>query len=86
MSSPTPKTVLIVGSGVFGLSTAYTLTQLPSFSNSQITVVDRCPFPAPDGSSIDTSRIIRAGKHFPSFPFLLGRTTNTIAVQLNSEA
>lgn len=55
-----PKSILIVGSGVFGLATALALTQRPSFSSSTITVLDRSPFPSPDGSSIDTSRIIRA--------------------------
>lgn len=55
-----PSSVLIVGSGVFGLSTAYSLTQHPSFTSTQITLIDRLPFPAADGSSIDTSRIVRA--------------------------
>ena len=60
---PTPQTILIVGSGVFGLSTAYALALRPSFSNTKITVLDRSPFPSPDGSSIDTSRIIRPDYH-----------------------
>lgn len=58
--SSTPSSILILGSGVFGLSTAYSLTQDPLFKDTKITLIDRSTFPAPDGSSIDTSRIIRA--------------------------
>ncbi|KAF2133141.1 FAD dependent oxidoreductase [Dothidotthia symphoricarpi CBS 119687] len=54
-----PSSVLIVGSGAFGLSTAWALCRDPQFKNTAITVVDRQTFPTPDGSSIDTSRIIR---------------------------
>lgn len=57
---PTPKSVLILGHGVFGLSTAHALSVRPSFANTAITLLDRSPFPSPDGSSIDSSRIIRA--------------------------
>jgi sarcosine oxidase / L-pipecolate oxidase len=55
-----PPSILIIGSGVFGLSTALSLSRRPSFTSSTITLLDRSPFPSPDGSSIDTSRIIRA--------------------------
>ncbi|KXT01282.1 hypothetical protein AC579_1303 [Pseudocercospora musae] len=55
-----PKDILIVGSGVFGLGTAYALAQRPEFKHTRITVLERVDFPAQDGSSIDTSRIIRA--------------------------
>jgi sarcosine oxidase/L-pipecolate oxidase len=54
-----PKSILIIGSGVFGLSTAYSLTQCPKFANTTITLVDKSVFPAPDGASIDSSRIVR---------------------------
>ncbi|KAF2007026.1 FAD dependent oxidoreductase [Amniculicola lignicola CBS 123094] len=54
-----PSSILIVGSGVFGLSTAWSLCKNPLFENTSITLVDRQPFPCPDGSSIDTSRIVR---------------------------
>lgn len=57
---PIPSSVLIVGSGVFGLSTAYSLATNPLFANTSITLLDRLPFPCPDASSIDTSRIVRA--------------------------
>lgn len=54
-----PSKILIVGSGVFGLSTAYALCRNLRFKSTEITLIDRCPFPAPDSASIDTSRIIR---------------------------
>lgn len=62
-----PSSVLIVGSGVFGLGTAYGLALRPEFKNTKITVLERVPFPAPDGSSIDSSRIIRAD--YASLPY-----------------
>lgn len=51
-----PSSILIVGSGVFGLTTALSLARSPYYAKSSITVVDRSEFPAEDGSSIDTSR------------------------------
>jgi sarcosine oxidase/L-pipecolate oxidase len=48
--------ILIVGAGVFGLSTA---AELSSRGYKNITVIDRYPPPVPDGSSVDISRIIR---------------------------
>jgi sarcosine oxidase/L-pipecolate oxidase len=63
----TPKHILILGSGVFGLSTAFALTKRPIFSNTKITVLDKSPFPAPDGSSIDTSRIVRPDYKDPAY-------------------
>ena len=67
---PPPSSILIVGSGVFGLSTAYSLSQNPLYANTTITLVDRSPFPAPDGSSIDSSRIIRADYSDPAYAVL----------------
>ncbi|KAH8194302.1 hypothetical protein TruAng_011525 [Truncatella angustata] len=64
-----PSSILIIGSGVFGLSTAYDLTKRPAWSETQITVLDRAhpneagarpAFPSKDSSSIDSSRIVRA--------------------------
>ncbi|KAG4418249.1 hypothetical protein IFR04_008607 [Cadophora malorum] len=68
--SPHPKSILILGHGVFGLSTAYALSLRPSFANTRITVLDRSPFPSPDGSSIDSSRIIRADYHDAAYASL----------------
>ncbi|KAH8660145.1 FAD dependent oxidoreductase [Xylariales sp. PMI_506] len=48
--------LIIVGAGVFGLSTALELSRR-GFSN--VTVLDRYNPPVPDGSSVDISRIIR---------------------------
>jgi sarcosine oxidase/L-pipecolate oxidase len=48
--------IIIVGAGVFGLSTAW---ELAKRGYSDITVLDRFVPPVPDGSSVDTSRIIR---------------------------
>ncbi|KAH8202525.1 hypothetical protein TruAng_003333 [Truncatella angustata] len=50
------ESILIIGAGVFGLSTAWELAQR-GYHN--ITVVDRYLPPVPDGSSVDVSRIIR---------------------------
>lgn len=48
--------ILIVGAGVFGLSTAL---ELASRGYENVTVLDRYPPPVPDGSSVDISRVIR---------------------------
>ncbi|KAL2209884.1 FAD dependent oxidoreductase [Sarocladium strictum] len=50
------KKILIVGAGVFGLSTALELTKR-GYKN--ITVLDRYLPPVVDGSSVDISRVIR---------------------------
>ncbi|KEY63984.1 hypothetical protein S7711_07981 [Stachybotrys chartarum IBT 7711] len=57
-----PGSILIVGAGVFGLSSAWALTKRPFFADTSIVVVDdtRGTFPASDGASVDSSRIIRA--------------------------
>lgn len=57
LRTDTPSSILIVGSGAFGLSTAWALCRNPQYKNTKITVVDRQPFPSPDGSSVscDTS-------------------------------
>lgn len=57
-----PGSILIIGSGVFGLSTAWALTKRPFFQGTAITVVDNAngTFPPEDAASCDTSRIIRA--------------------------
>ena len=53
------QTVLIVGAGIFGTSTAYHLAQ--SYSQpSRITVIDRTPSPPDHGASTDINKIIRA--------------------------
>lgn len=59
--STSPSSVLILGAGVFGLSTALALLDRPNYNNTQITVIDSSStLPNPHGSSVDSSRIIRA--------------------------
>ncbi|KAL4805430.1 FAD dependent oxidoreductase [Aspergillus unguis] len=57
MTIPKNESILIIGAGVFGLSTALELTKR-GYTN--ITVLDRHVPPVADGSSVDISRIIRA--------------------------
>src|SRR4051812_43924209 len=68
----TPESILIIGSGLFGLSTAWALTKRPRFDNTTITVVDhaRGQFPPDDAASVDTSRIIRADYADPDYAAL----------------
>jgi sarcosine oxidase / L-pipecolate oxidase len=59
-SSPPPRSsILILGSGIFGTSTAYHLSQSHP-SPSSITVLDRAPFPSPTAASTDINKIVRA--------------------------
>ncbi|KAI5800882.1 FAD dependent oxidoreductase [Pyronema domesticum] len=62
-----PDSIIIVGSGEFGLSTALALTTRPNFSHTKITLLDRLPFPSADGSSIDSSRIVRPDYSDPCY-------------------
>lgn len=67
-----PRSILIVGSGVFGLSTAWSLTQRPEYAHTKITVVDDASsagseFPPLDAASVDSSRIIRADYADPHY-------------------
>ncbi len=56
-----PSSILIVGAGVFGLSTALSLLQRPQYATSKITILDASEnLPNPSGSSVDASRIVRA--------------------------
>ncbi|KAL2112194.1 hypothetical protein VUR80DRAFT_8354 [Thermomyces stellatus] len=61
-----PPSILIVGGGVFGLSTAHALATRPEFASTKITLVDRVTadkdgdMPSHDAASMDSSRIIRA--------------------------
>ncbi|PLB53555.1 putative fructosyl amino acid oxidase [Aspergillus steynii IBT 23096] len=48
--------IIIIGAGVFGLSTALRLIQE---GYTSVTVLDRAVPPVPDGSSVDISRVIR---------------------------
>ncbi|KAL0265002.1 hypothetical protein SLS55_000958 [Diplodia seriata] len=57
MPSSFPDSVIIVGAGVFGLSTALAIER--RFPTTLITVIDRLMPPVVDGTSVDTSRVIR---------------------------
>lgn len=60
MSSSFPDSVIVVGAGAFGLSTALAIDR--RFPSTRITVVDHLTPPVLDGTSVDTSRIIRPGR------------------------
>lgn len=66
-----PSSVIIVGAGVFGLSTALAIAE--RHPSTKITVIDRLTPPVPDGSSVDTTRCIRTGNSAtdPSFGLLV---------------
>ena len=53
-----PKSYLIIGAGTFGAATALSLKQ--SEPDSDITVLDRTPFPCPMGAGHDLNKIVRA--------------------------
>lgn len=74
MITTPPREILIVGAGVFGLSTALTLLSRPSYSTSHITILDSAEtLPNPHGSSVDSSRIIRADYAHKSYAKLASR-------------
>jgi trans-aconitate methyltransferase len=55
-----PEDVIIIGAGVFGLSTALALAR--RYPATRVTVIDRLEPPVLDGSSVDTTRCIRSGE------------------------
>lgn len=59
MALPSNKSVLIVGGGTFGTSTAYYLSQNPSTYTS-ITVLDRFAVPGPETAGNDINKVIRS--------------------------
>lgn len=69
----TPGSILIIGSGVFGLTTAWALTKRPRFANTKLTIVDHVrggSFPPDDAASVDLSRVIRADYADPDYAAL----------------
>ncbi|KAM5385688.1 hypothetical protein ACJZ2D_000887 [Fusarium nematophilum] len=58
LPKPFPASVIIIGAGVFGLSTALAISN--RHSPTQVTVIDRLTPPAEDGTSVDTTRCIRS--------------------------
>ncbi|CAZ82099.1 unnamed protein product [Tuber melanosporum] len=65
-----PLSIIIVGCGVFGLSTARTLSD--RYPSTIVTVIDKHAFPCPYSASIDSSRIVRADYADPAYS-ILGR-------------
>lgn len=60
MAETFPDTVIIVGAGVFGLSTALAIAR--RYPTTKVTVIDRYTPPVQDGTSVDTSKILRPGE------------------------
>ncbi len=58
-----PARVIVIGAGVFGLSTAFAIAK--RYPATSVTVIDRLTPPVPDGTSVDTTRCIRSGKINP---------------------
>ncbi|KAL0934313.1 fructosyl-amino acid oxidase [Colletotrichum truncatum] len=70
-----PSSILIIGSGVFGLTTAYELALRPRYASTKITLLDRSPVPGPseDAASVDSSRIIRSDYADPVYSRLAAK-------------
>lgn len=64
LPKPFPESVIVVGAGVFGLSTALAISK--RHPSTQVTVIDRLTPPVEDGTSVDTTRCIRSGKPRPA--------------------
>ena len=60
MAQNFPSTIIIVGAGVFGLSTALAVAR--RYPLTRVTVIDRYTPPVQDGTSVDTSKILRPGQ------------------------
>ncbi|KIW16548.1 hypothetical protein PV08_03736 [Exophiala spinifera] len=60
-NKPTPGEILIIGGGVFGISTAVALLERPQYRNTRINIVDTSSeLPNQSAASWDTSRMLRA--------------------------
>lgn len=59
------KEVIIIGAGIFGISTAISLAQ--RYPNLKIHVIDRFEPPVPDATSVDTTRCIRVDYKDPIY-------------------
>ncbi|KAI9737040.1 MAG: hypothetical protein M1834_000630 [Cirrosporium novae-zelandiae] len=72
--NPSPESILIIGSGVFGLSTAHALINRSTIpKTTSITVLSPGGFPPPTAASIDSSRIIRSDYSSPLYSNLAAR-------------
>lgn len=71
MSEKLPSSLIIVGAGIFGLSTALAVAR--RFPSTEVTIIDRLIPPVEDGTSVDTTRCIRAGIFFSTHPSFVGK-------------
>ncbi|KAI1334500.1 putative fructosyl amino acid oxidasesarcosine oxidase [Xylariaceae sp. FL0016] len=76
ISTVVPESILIIGGGVFGLSTALAIARRQPATH--ITIVDRLTPPVPDGSSVDTTRCIRADYADPIYADLAAEAQQRI--------
>lgn len=75
-SEPFPRTIIIVGAGIFGLSTALAIAR--RHPSTKVTVVDRLTPPVEDGTSVDTTRCIRADYADPIYARLAAEAQRKI--------
>ena len=61
----TMDSTLIIGAGIFGISTAYHLAL--KHPNAKITILDRCPAPSAPAASTDLNKIVRADYSNPLY-------------------
>ncbi|OKL61794.1 hypothetical protein UA08_02320 [Talaromyces atroroseus] len=71
-----PSDVIIIGAGIFGLSTALAISK--RHPHYQITVIDRLTPPVIDGTSVDTTRCIRADYPDPIYARLASEAQKKI--------
>jgi sarcosine oxidase/L-pipecolate oxidase len=76
MPSSAPRSVIIVGAGVFGLSTALAIAR--RHPSTTVTIVDRLTPPVEDGTSVDTTRCIRADYGDPIYARLAAKSQRLI--------
>lgn len=76
MLKNTPETIIIIGAGVFGLSTALAIAcRYPSI---KVIIVDRLTPPVEDGTSVDTTRCIRSDYADPVYAKLAAEAQQNI--------
>lgn len=76
MPSSVPESVIIIGAGVFGLSTALAIAR--RHPSTKVTIVDRLTPPVEDGTSVDTTRCIRADYGDPVYARLAAKSQRLI--------
>lgn len=77
MTKEFPDSVAIVGAGVFGLSTALAIAK--RYPSTIVHLIDRFEPPVPDGSSVDTTRCLRADYNDPVYAELASESMKIIA-------